>query len=423
MPKPRNSEQEESSKMTRRGFLRGAAAVAGAAAVGYGVKKSLEDYDWQEEVVDEPISDLAPEISPRPEARPEKESNQERFNGEVALYAQEYKLAFNEIQFYDTDGRLVGTPIQFEDFIVDRTRTNGEVFQYRLTPGPINEAGMVTEGIAGEWSRFMREKVLEEHPGTELASDYLHVTADFMAAYNADREGIREAIDSGQVNQYYELVGHFANQPAYPGSDRSRIEYLQEEVQFADDVPEAVQTELRQLIVGLAGLESKFEPGLTNRRSGATGILQFMPDTWPQYNNNPEEIHNFVAQVDAAGQHLSNVYHRVIHYIGSEQLEKIRSHFADEDSFYKDFLVPATIGGYKAGERRVGEGIRMVLEQIDFTSLSPGKDVFLHIADAMRESDEGVLSSYGPLSRAYVSRVYAQTEVLTENGVAATATR
>ncbi len=270
--KDKKENEPEPEKMSRRKFLGGAigtAASTGVLATGY---KLLQDYQPEADVE----SPLAPERSPVPESRPERFGDKERFERESTLYAQQYQLAYDEVLFFDQDGVMVGEPVQFEEFIVDRTRINEngeeEIFRYRLTPGPLNEAGLATEGIAGEWLQFVRARLQEQYPDREIVGQLNN--SDFVAAYQkANNESVRAAVSSGEIRRYSDLVKHFAEQPASDSSHRSRLEFLQQEITFADDVPEPIQAVLRQQVVGLAALESKFEPGLTNVESGATGIL------------------------------------------------------------------------------------------------------------------------------------------------------
>ena len=401
-----DSESAESG-VSRRDFLRFGVGAAAGFALGRGVFRSPEESPREDREVEEP----------QPEDRYEAPMSAEAFTKELVLWAAQYQLAYDEIQFYDVEGNLVGEPIKFQDVIVDRTRENAkgetEIFKYRLTPGPVNSNGMVESGIAREWSEYMRTVVATQYPEVTLDDRFLHVTGDFSAAYEREEnEDLRNEIDKGNIRHYYELVGFFADQPAYPGSNLSRQAYLQQEIQFDENIPSVVQAELRHLVVGLAGLESKFEPHLTNGRSGATGILQFLPNTWQDYNDDPEAIHDFVAQVDAAGKHLSMVYREVVRNMGSELFREVRAHFDNDEAFARDFLVPMTINGYKAGHNRVGRGIVQALQQIDLAEIPPGKDLFIELADHMRASTESSLAEYGPLSRAYVPQVYAQTLVL-----------
>ncbi len=114
-----------------------------------------------------------------------------------------------------------------------------------------------------------------------------------------------------------------------------------------------------------------------------------------------------------AGTYLSDVYRRVMHFLGEEQLKRLRHHHGDDKVLYRDFLSLAVLGGYKAGERRVGEGLRMVLQDFDLDTAPTGQDLYLLLADKMRAENTSVLARYGTHSRAYVSRVFAQTAMLT----------
>lgn len=412
---PRQTKERQG--MSRRDLLGGMGVVGlglGVLSKGYTERHSRE----KEREFDPDVSET--ESVPIPQPRPERIPRAELFTKEVLLHAARYQLAYNEIQFYDTEENPVGEPIAFEDFVVERTRIKEdgapEVFEYLLTPGPMNDAGMVENGIAREWAQYMREQVVREHPEVDLADDYLHVSPDFIAAYNRPNNALlREAIDRGEVRRYDQLVRFFANQPAYEGSGRSRREYLQQEIRFADSVPPLVQEELRRLVLGLVALESKFEPGLTNPGSKATGIMQFLPSTWKAYNDDPEQIHDFRAQVAAAGTHLSRVYERTLHFIGEQHVQRLQDHFGTEERFARHFLVPAVLNGYKAGEKRVAKGIASVLDSVDLTTLPKNKDFFIILADQLKESNDGLLEEFGTLSRAYVPQVYAQTILLLQN--------
>ncbi len=406
--------EELPANPSRRLFIKTAAAAGVAAAIPLVFKETPPTVEEEVEVISEP----APEIILEKEVIPEFAYECEGYKAQVLLHK-------NEIVFVDEFNRPVGEPQEFTDFIADKTKADGTVMSYRYTPGVPNEVGILEDGVAREWMNYVQTNVQAEHPEQEIFNRYT-VVEDFKHAYNeSDEPELVAAIADGSVTRYIDIVHHFAAKPVRGAEQYSRKQYVTEAISFTEwndseqsGVPPVVQAELRFLLPGLCAQESKFNAGLTSK-SGAKGIFQFMPATWAGYGGTPEEYTSLTKQVEIAGQFFSDLYGEVLHHVGEETLQKVRPLFADDAAFQKDFIVPLMINSYNAGSARVGEAARLFIATRSIEELPTGKELFLAMAKFAESSEDGeYLDAYGQHAREYVTRIYAQAEVLRdEDGV------
>ncbi len=404
-----DDENEESGRgMTRREFLTksivGAAGLATSAGVLTLLNKKPENPQHQGEEDTEP-DDTLPDMEEPIQSETDLEEldrNSEKYERETMRHRLRISLAYDEVLFFDANNEPVGEPVKFENFIIDR---NGS--PYLLAPGPVNEAGLLTQGIAREWSRYVRDKLQQQYPDRQIAG-MEHVTNDFIRAYNLTREpDLKRLIDEGEIRQYIDIIKYFANKRPVDEEGRSRIEYVADKIEIPN-VPKVVEDELVKVIPGLCAQESKFDPYVTSN-ANAQGVFQFIPGTWVnEYNRPIETITNIREQTAVAGQFFSDIYRQVTHFAGSDNLNKIKNRFSGEESYLRQFFVPLMLNAYNAGSRRIGEGVADYLKHYNPDDIQAGRDVFIAVADHMYKSNEGTLNRYGEHARGYVPQVYAQ---------------
>lgn len=405
---PGNDEPERPSR--RRFILGGAATVAAA-----GLPNTLADGTLPEAAND-------PEYEP-----PDPESNEsfeadESFEHELEGYEALARLRRDEVLFVDADNRPVGAPQPFEDFVDEKEGFEGE---YLYTPGVLNEAGFPEEGIAREWLDYVQARVQQAHPEREIADRY-HVVGSFRSAYLEDDEPVLVAgIANGDIETYTDIVRYFSQKPVVGAETYTREAYVSEAMRFMDydartgeetpsKMSETVQAELRRIMPGLCAQESKFNNDVESS-AGAKGIFQFMPATWAEYGGEPEGILSLRTQVEIAGRHFASIYRRVLHYLGEDTVSLLRERFASEEEFERDLLVPLIVNSYNAGSARVAEAARLYVESTP--EWSNGKGIFLDIAEFAEASEAGeYLDAYGEHAREYVTRIYAQANVLATTG-------
>lgn len=410
-------DNEESKGMTRREFLKKTvSATASLSVVGGLDALTGESSDKYKENytptrfgnVQDVTKGHGEEVEDSKVESENLEQYSEKYDKEIMRHRLRISLAFNEVLFFDTNNEPVGSPVTFENFVIDR---NG--LDYLLAPGPVNDAGLLTQGIAREWSRYVRSKIQEENPDRNISS-MEHVTNDFIRAYNLQREpDLRKLIDEGKITRYVDIVKYFADRRPVDEEGRSRIEYVKDRIQIPN-VPEVVQDELVKLIPGLCAQESKFDPYVTSSQN-AQGVFQFIPSTWVNdYHRSIESITDIREQTEVAGLFFADIYRQILHFAGSDNLNKIKDNFPDEETYQRQFFVPLMLNAYNAGSRRIGEGVADYIKNSSYENIKSGKDTFIELADYMYESKNGVLNRYGIHARNYVPQIYAQALELDE---------
>lgn len=400
--------------------------TATAVAAGYSLNKYLENNSE----VTGPVSvvlDTDGDIQSA-ETVEKTEFFSEKFTSELEGYTAYFTIDKNHIQFVDTENKLVGEPILLESFVgpwPDGVRkpigTEEPKYNYK-----IDEDEDTIPKITKRWRAVKQNEVQVDNP--ERAVDkYYHSHADLRAAVNESEEpALVQGVQDGSILSYKDIVDYFV-QKEISGFPGNRIEYLQNFVEFRNKVetvkgvpgvefvpvPPIVQTEFIRLLPGLIAQESKFNEGLVNKVSGASGPCQFTAETWKRYTGEEAVSQDFVRQVEVLGPCLSDMYDRVLDKIGEDSLSKLRGVFPDEESFLIDLIVPLTINSYNAGPDRVAEAVRMFVESVQLADMKPGMDLFLAIADFAEQSSGGeYLSGYSEHAREYTPRVYANAQVL-----------
>lgn len=413
--------EEERPDPSRRGFLAGLGALGGAAALGVVAVGSAKE---------------SPERARTPEQATAVVETQEAFPGsirfaaEVEGYEKFAELTYNEVLFVDDLNRPIGDPIELHDFEIIKKNDSGECAPYKVSPGPMDELGILTGGgIAGEWLAEMRIKLKEKYPNitVDLKSGKPRVlsvnTKFYSVMYDGEDTELISEIANGRVKSYIDIVNHYALRRTPETGTLSIREYIEENIEFKPydpaskaGVPPLVAEELRRIIPGLCAQESNFNNASVSK-SGARGIFQFMPATWGDYDPEGEGIVEGVKslekQVRNAGRFFSDLYVQVQHHAGKETIDTLRALYGDE-VLERDILVPLMINAYNAGGALMGEALRMYVERTDVSHrLPPGKDLFIAIANFARESEEGkYLDRYKDEARQYVTRIYANSNIL-----------
>lgn len=403
-----NRFDEAPAQVSRRGFLLGGAAAVAAA----GVPTRLGDGSLGEQ----------PDAANEELLTPESFETEATFENELTGYRAFVRLRKDEVQFVDAFNRPVGDPVVLEDFVGPLpegvTVPEGQAPEYLYSLGERDELGLPVGNIPPRWLAEKRAQVQAEHPERPI-EDHLHAVVSFRAMLAEDDEPeLLEKLRSGEIDTYQELIEHFAQKPVVGAEEFTRQEYVQDAIVFDPEVPAVVQAELRRILPGLCGQESKFNNGLTSR-AGAQGIFQFMPDTWASYGAEPHEVSSLRKQVEVAGRFFSDLYRQVLHHLGEEALQAYRQRYQDEESFLMDLIVPLMVNSYNAGAARVGEAARLFIARHPGAP-EGGKDLFLRIAEFAEASQEGeneddegrFLNAYGRHAREYVPRVYATADVL-----------
>jgi len=404
-------------RLTRRGFLTGATALGGAAALGILGKK--EESAENEPAFVEPESEpeeVVVELEPEVELIPQ---SNERFVTEISGYAAFTELQKDEVLFVNESNEPIGQPVEFADFVSEKRNAQGEVVmeEYLYTPGVEDEAGLVEGGIAGEWLDLVQGMVESEFPN-ETVAKRMNVVADLRAAYSeTDEPELVAAIASGEITSYDQVVSYFAEKPVRGAEEYNRMEYAQQAITFRSQeeagrpaVPESVQAEFCRIIPGLFAQESKFNAGLVSA-TGARGLAQIMPATWEEYKGTTEVSLSMVEQLEVAGKLISDNYHYIEHF-GGEGLQRLQSRFNSVEEYERDLIIPLMINAYNAGGPLIGKLIAEFADQTPEEELSSGKDLFLQFADWAKANNEGVFEMYSEHAREYVSRVYGNAEML-----------
>lgn len=343
----------------------------------------------------------------------ENVKSNERFLQEVGIYEALVHLRKDQVLFVDENNQPVGEPVTlapFEALKHDADSAEGGE-RHLYTPGVLNEAGLIEGGIAGDWLKLVKQQMQKQYPDRKIAHTY-HTTIDFEKAYNQSAEpDLVVKIANGEVEEYMDIVRHFADKPVVGQEQYSRLEYVRDMVKL-EGLPRVIENEIRFLLPGLCAQESKFNADAESS-VGAKGIMQIMPNTYEFYGGTDDEMKSLVKQVEIAGRFISDLHRQLCHHVGTDNLQKLRRQFSTKEDYQKDLLVPLIINSYNAGAACVAEGVSLYLEHMKGKELPIGKDLFIAIADFAAETKGGkYVSNYGKHAREYVPRIYAQAKAL-----------
>lgn len=394
----------------RRKFILDATASVGTAAIVGIAAKSLYDFNQVETVAVQPElvepEPFTPEVLTSPEVVPSE------LLQEMIGYSTLLPLRFDEVQFVDDRGVLIGDPVRLANI--------GDI-----DPGPLSEQGIPTEGISGRWLDAARIELQKQFPHIVVDTEngippQYNVGAQFRTALTegADEPDLVSKIQSGDITRYIDIVNYFADKPVVGATEFTRFDYVQNEIVFRDNqMPRSIQTELRKLIPALCVQESGFNNDVTSDR-GAQGIFQFIPDTWTGYGKDMADISSLRAQVEVAGEFFSDLYAQVHYWCGDEALAYLKVQCASQEAFEIELLVPLIINAFNAGARRMGDAVKEFVksQQAQNTMLLANEsfDLFASIIDMAETSQVGTLADYGEHARQYVPRIYGHSLALQE---------
>ncbi|MCA9359151.1 lytic transglycosylase domain-containing protein [Candidatus Kaiserbacteria bacterium] len=400
---------------SRRNFLRGGATLAAGAALlkmtGSLPKKAgghMEDSDFGRAVEGDISSSFSEaEMIAQPESVDSFEGGT-RFEIELQSLREYVSMPKDTILFIDENGLPVGGPVKFQDYIGPKYRSDGSLYmeKYRFTPGKeINEIGIPAQGIAPEWIDAVEQIQERKYPEQKIVNK-LHVTGEFMSGYRRADADLRDRVKAGEIQSLAELVDYFGDQAVEEEPSLSRKEYLQERVEFADFVPQVVQDEVRRLLPALSAKESKFSDTAVSS-SGALGALQFKPDTWKDLGADVNNITAFTEQVKMMGVFTSRQYRALFHFVGKDRLLGLQEKFDDEDSYYRDLIVPLLINAHNTGAKGMADVVSAYLDAIPSDEVPTGKDLYIAIADFGKNNKVG---GYGDEARGYAMMIYAYAD-------------
>ena len=344
----------------------------------------------------------------------EVEEFSSNFEKELSGYLALIELQHDQVLFVDEDNVPVGNAVEFEDIIAPKRLGDGTVIEnYQYSAGTVGENGVLTDVPTLEWREKIKEIVEAQYPERQIEDSY-NVVRLFQSACNyEDEPELKKGINDGSIVSYADLVDYYAEKPVRDNEESNRYEYVHEAIEFDNDIPEIVQETLRELIPGICAQESKFNNGLTSK-SGAIGIFQFMPWVWEKYGKSEDDIKSLKTQVDVAGKLFSDIYSEFLHHSDEDSLLQARSQFDDQDSFLRDFVVPALINSYNAGSARMGDAVNAYFSSSSRSRSLTGKDIFQEMIEFAKSDNSGRLDAYREDAREYVPRVYAHAIAIHE---------
>lgn len=401
--KPSESEEVDAS---RRRFLRfGAAAVAAGGVAALTEKAGIlssqsDEFDNGRRAEGRVGSELVESA-----AEAEKIS---RFEAELEECRALLTLPKDTMLFVDDNGEPVGRPVKFEDIVDRKYNPDGSLYMedYLFTPSRVmNELGVPEDGVSPEWMDLVQQRLEEKYPGKKIARR-VHVAGEFMAGYRKGGPELQDKVESGEVENLVEMVDFFGEEKVESMPGLSRKEYLREMVEFSGTVPAVVQEEVRRLLPALSAKESQFSDTALSK-SGAVGALQFKPSTWEDLGADPDKITLFEEQVKMMGEFTSRQYKALFYFVGKDRLNSLQAKFQDEDSYYRDLIVPLLINAHNTGAKGMADVVTAYLDATPKEIMPTGKDLYTAIADYGKENKIG---GYGNEARPYAMMIYAYAD-------------
>lgn len=360
-----------------------------------------------------------------PEAIPFPEATE--YGKRLEGYIARLQLQKDEVLFLDEFGAPVGAPVAMEEVIgplpEGKTVKEGQVTEYKYSPGEIGAGGFPVDGVVPEWMDYIQELQVAKYPERTIA-DRTHVVTDFQAIFkDADLTDLQERVVAGEIESYEDVLDYFIEQPFAESEGLNRIDYLRAHMQFRSTdeavqvsttesvtfraVPPEVQERLLFYIPGLLAQESKFNDDIENQETGATGVGQIIQTTWERYTGEAAVSKEFARQVEVMGLILSDMYDRVLDKIDANAQKIIRSQFASEREYQLEFVTRVTVAAYNNGPDRIAAVINRFVESVQVADMAPDADLFMAVTEFGRRADGELLSGYKTDSAEYVERVEA----------------
>jgi hypothetical protein len=285
-----------------------------------------------------------------------------------------------------------------------------------------------SEGVNKEDSRSTAQESAQAEHGITVAQSLANLSTDeifleriadqirhpeqYLGEFEKRLLAISETITDWDIEKTME----YANKPVVGEEHLSRAEYVSQAMQFepwneetGEGLPPELEAELRNILPGLCAQESRFNAD-SESYAGAKGILQIMPEIWEKYGGQPGKEKSLVAQVKVAGELLSDMYRQINHRLGDEVLAELRSHFPSEQAFQVQFMLPALLNSYNAGDGIVSSVIVRYIQDTNPEDRPSGRDLYAAVGDYGRLNDDGYLKYYKDHSHSYPYQVIALAE-------------
>ncbi len=369
-------------------------------------------------VADQPVLDVAPERSLRPQVRPEVSHS----TVETVDQEQFERLPENSVQFLtrviarkefftmpdgvlvkDKSGRTLGSiPVQIIDDI---------------NPGVgYNELGHANEGYDSRWRKAARK----------LAAQSFSVPEEQLElAYNWKEMTSAATKLGGYQESMFGGVLMFAEQPVSEKNSKSRLAYLHEHLSIPNErMPAVLKQNLEWAVLGIPAEESRFDESVVSY-ADAVSTFQILRSVWEsdkglglaEYDSYGSDGPPYELQVAGFLQHLSNLYNETHTTEMEPVLSDIRSVFSSDEAFYKYFVVPWLIDGYHAGGGTARSLAKAFVASDEFAELKhnggfDGYDVYDAASAVAAATDKGALKYYGSRSLQYAPSVLAFATLL-----------
>jgi hypothetical protein len=337
-----------------------------------------------------------------------KESS-EHFEASVSFYETLYgNTKSDQILFFDDNGGQIGEPVNLEPI----TLPDG-----RVLPPELPSDTRIFE-INGEWVNAKRKEIAEQFDAKGNRKKNFPRVIQMVETLRLARKNDPEL----QAETLLDIVKHYGAEPVSDHPDKTRLEYVYKN--FGSTLYKRLPIEIAEVLVptavGIPFQESQYRNTLGSR-TGAQGIFQFQPETWPDFNNNPAEILLLSAQVEAAQKKLIQI---VNHYVkeNPRALAVIQREYfgSNKKNFLEQFFVPVVINGYQAGQGTISEVIEWFAkeyreqtkleEKVGKYSGALGHDVYLNMIRLYE--DRSTKDSVGKDTKNYVLGVYAGASLL-----------
>jgi hypothetical protein len=340
-------------------------------------------------------------------------ASSERFTGSVDFYQTLYgTTTSNQVLFFDQVGAKLGDSVDLEPI----TLPNG-----RILPPEVPSEKKIFE-INGEWVDAKRKEIAEEFDlKADTKKDFPGATHTISVVRWAKRNDPELEADT-----VLDIVKHYGETPVSDHPDKTRLEYVYEN--FGSILYQKLPAEIAEVLVpaavGIPFQESQYRNTLGSR-TGAKGIFQFQPKTWPDFNKNPDEILLLSAQVEAAQNKLIQIINYYIRRNPGDMAVIQREYFGgDRKAFLEEFFVPAVINGYQAGQGTISGVMEWFAEayaskeklqkKVGEYQGQMGYDVYLNMIRLYE--DRSPTDSVGEETEEYVLGVYAGASLLRGSG-------
>jgi hypothetical protein len=228
-------------------------------------------------------------------------------------------------------------------------------------------------------------------------------------------------VETGITDSDVARTMEYARKPVVGAEDFTRADYVAEEIKFrewnpetGEGVPPELEEELRKFLPALCFVESRFD---ADRESSvnAKGIFQIMPEIWEKYGGEPGAEKSLKAQVEVAGQILSDMYQQLQNRMGEAVMSELREQFPSEQAFQKDFMLLALLNSYNAGDGTVAEAIMRYLADTDPADRPRGRDLYAAVSDYAHLKDDGYLKYFKNHSKNYPYQIMAAANRINQN--------